>query len=418
MNTFVSMKAEIITIGDELLLGQTIDTNSVYISKVLTPLGFNIHNKQAISDSKHAIIENLDLSIKRSNLIIITGGLGPTKDDITKHTLTEYFNSDWRWDEEVLKHLESIFSDRGGELLDINKQQAMLPALCETLFNNKGTAPGMLFKIQGVWIASLPGVPYEMVEIMEHSLIPKLKSEFNIKPIINRTLTTALIPESKIAKKLEAFEEATANRFSLAYLPSYNIVKIRLNALNSGITQNEFEQTWEKLILELGKWVVDTTDSLISEQWAKILKEKAFQISTAESCTGGYIGNQLIRVSGASSFFQGSVISYANQIKSDVLNVDPDLIQKHGAVSEEVAIAMVKGVSQIMNTTVSIATTGIAGPTGGTEEKPVGTIWIAVKINDQISVKRYKLRGTRIEFMLRAFNTAFVQFKNLLQHSK
>ncbi len=154
MNTFVSMKAEIITIGDELLLGQTVDTNSVFISKVLTPLGFNIHYKQAISDSKQAIIESLDLSIKRSKLIIITGGLGPTKDDITKHTLAEYFHSDWRWDEDVLNHLESIFSDRGRELLDINKQQAMLPALCKTLFNRKGTAPGMLFDIQGVWVAS------------------------------------------------------------------------------------------------------------------------------------------------------------------------------------------------------------------------------------------------------------------------
>jgi len=305
LNTFVSMKAEIITIGDELLLGQTVDTNSVFISKVLTPLGFNIHYKQAISDSKQAIIESLDLSIKRSKLIIITGGLGPTKDDITKHTLAEYFHSDWRWDKDVLKHLESIFSDRGRELLDINKQQAMLPALCETLFNRKGTAPGMLFDIQGVWVASLPGVPYEVVEIMEHSLIPKLKSEFNIKPIINRTLTTALIPESKIAQKLEAFEESIKNRFSLAYLPSYNIVKIRLNALNSNITQNEFDQKWEKLIHELGDWVVDTTDSPISEQWAKILIEKDFQISTAESCTGGYIGNQLVSVSGASIYFQG-----------------------------------------------------------------------------------------------------------------
>ncbi len=418
MNTFVSMKAEIITIGDELLLGQTVDTNSVFISKVLTPLGFNIHYKQAISDSKQAIIESLDLSIKRSKLIIITGGLGPTKDDITKHTLAEYFHSDWRWDKDVLKHLESIFLDRGRELLDINKQQAMLPALCETLFNRKGTAPGMLFDIQGVWVASLPGVPYEVVEIMEHSLIPKLKSEFNIKPIINRTLTTALIPESKIAQKLEAFEESIKNRFSLAYLPSYNIVKIRLNALNSTITQNEFDQKWEKLIHELGDWVVDTTDSPISEQWAKILIEKDFQISTAESCTGGYIGNQLVSVSGASTYFQGSVVSYANQIKSNVLNVDADLIQKYGAVSKEVAVAMVNGVSQVMNTSVAIATTGIAGPTGGTEEKPVGTIWIAVKINDHISVKQYKLRGTRIEFMLRAFNTAFVQFKNLLQHSK
>ena len=224
--------------------------------------------------------------------------------------------------------------------------------------------------------------------------------------------------KSKIAQKLEIFEDAIADRFSLAYLPSYNIVKIRLNALNSNITQNEFDQTWEKLIHELGDWVIDTTDSPISEQWAKILKDKAFQISTAESCTGGYIGNQLVSVAGASSYFQGSVISYANQIKSDILNIDPALIQEYGAVSEEVATAMVQGVSRIMNTPVAISTTGIAGPTGGTEEKPVGTIWIAVKINEHISVKRYTLRGTRTEFMLRAFNTAFVQFKNLLQQVK
>jgi nicotinamide-nucleotide amidase len=412
------MKAEIITIGDELLLGQTIDTNSVYIAKVLAPLGINIHYKQAISDSKDAIIGSLEISIKRSKLIIITGGLGPTKDDITKHTLTEYFNSDWRWDEEVLHHLENIFSDRGRELLDINKQQAMLPALCETLFNQKGTAPGMLFKVKDTWIASLPGVPYEVVEIMEQSLIPKLKSEFDIKPIINKTLTTALIPESKIAQKLIDFEDGIANRFSLAYLPSYNIVKIRLNALNQSITQTEFDKTWDKLIDELGEWVADTTDSPISEQWARMLKENNFQISTAESCTGGYIGNQLVSVAGASSYFQGSVISYANEIKSDVLKIDSELIKKHGAVSKEVAIAMVEGASRIMNTPVAVSTTGIAGPTGGTEDKPVGTIWIAIKINDHISVEQYKLRGTRTEFMLRAFNTAYIQFKNLLKDIK
>lgn len=411
------MKVEIITIGDELLLGQTIDTNSAYIAKVLAPLGMKVHYKVSISDNAEAIVDSLELAMGRSQLVIITGGLGPTKDDITKFTLKEFFKTVWRWDDEVYQHLNSIFQKRGRTLLDINQKQAELPGSCETLFNAKGTAPGMLFKENGTWIASLPGVPYEVEEIMQKSLIPKLRKEFNLKPILKKTLTTALIPESIIAQKLNDYEEGLGKDFGLAYLPSYNIVKIRLTAMSEHVDQSQFDHKWNELLTILGSWVQYESDESVSSRWSKLLTENNLTFGTAESCTGGFISKELVRTPGASAFFNGSIVSYSNDVKADVLNVDKGFIAQYGAVSEPVAKSMVENMCLQLGVESGVATTGIAGPSGGSTEKPVGTIFIGVKIKDEISIEKYVLRGDREEFMLRAFNTAFVQFKNLLDNT-
>jgi nicotinamide-nucleotide amidase len=408
------MRAEIITIGDELLIGQTIDTNSVYISRQLSNLGIETIHKSAISDNKNAIIQELNDALNRSDLIIITGGLGPTKDDITKKTLAEFFNSGWRMDQIVLNHLETIFKNRGRELLEINKMQAELPDNCTTLFNEVGTAPGMLFKYEGKWIASMPGVPSEVEYILENSLLPLVQSEFQIPPLKRRILVTLMEPESSLSKQLESFELSITNKCSLAYLPHQNSVKLRLNQTDPQLTEVEFEDFWQSLISELGDKVFASGDITPAKFLVDTLKSKDLKIGTAESCTGGFAANQLVQVSGASDVFWGSVLSYHNDIKVNQLNVPREEIEKYGAVSEEVATAMVAGLCEKFQLDVGISTTGIAGPSGGTENKPVGLVYIGICIKGETWVKKFKVRGNRVQFMERATNCAFHFLKQKL----
>ncbi len=408
------MRAEIITIGDELLIGQTIDTNSVYISRQLSNLGIETIHKSAISDNKNAIIQELKDAFTRSDLIIITGGLGPTKDDITKKTLAEFFQSDWRMDQSVLSHLETIFKNRGRELLEINKMQAELPENCTTLFNEVGTAPGMLFKYESKWIASMPGVPSEVEYIIENSLLPLLQTEFQIPPLKRQILVTLMEPESSLSKQLEDFELAITNKCSLAYLPHQNSVKLRLNQIDPQLTESEFDGYWQRLTSELGNKVFATGDITPAKFLVDTLKSKDLKIGTAESCTGGFVANQLVQVSGASDVFWGSVLSYHNDIKVNQLNVPREEIEKHGAVSEEVASAMVAGLCEKFQLDVGISTTGIAGPSGGTENKPVGLVYIGICIKGETWVKKFKVRGNRVQFMERATNCAFHFLKQKL----
>ncbi len=401
------MRAEIITIGDELLIGQTVDTNSVYISRQLSNLGIETIHKSAISDNKNAIIQELNEALNRSDLIIITGGLGPTKDDITKKTLADYFKSGWRIDQSVLDHLETIFKNRGRELLEINKLQAELPENCITLFNEVGTAPGMLFKHNGKWIASMPGVPSEVENILENALLPLIQSEFQIPPLKRRILITLLEPESSLSKQLEEFELSINNKCTLAYLPHQNSVKLRLNQIDPILSDEEFEQYWNQLINELGDKVFAVGDMSPAQFLVEKLKSNNLKIGTAESCTGGFVANQIVQVSGASEVFWGSVLSYHNDIKIHELNVPQEQIEKHGAVSEEVAASMVEGLCQKLKLNVGISTTGIAGPLGGTDSKPVGLVYVGIHINGQTWVKKFHVRGNRIQFMERATNCAF-----------
>jgi len=410
---FCRMEIEIITIGDELLIGQTIDTNSVYLAQVLAPMGLNISRKTAIKDQKEAIISSLNESFKRVNFIIVTGGLGPTNDDITKSVLQSYFQCGTRIDDSVLEHLKLIFKNRGPELIEINKMQATLPDCCKTLFNPQGTAPGMWFEKDGKFLAAMPGVPGEVRAITEVSLIPILSPLFKLPPALHRTLSTALIPESIIAQKLQNFESSIPG-CGLAYLPAHNLVKLRLSRKDPNLSQEKFDAYWKQLLDILGDWVFSENDLSMSEWLLNLTNERKLTLATAESCTGGYIGNQIVQLTGASKFYLGSVNAYHNDIKERVLGVQNSILKTHGAVSSEAAVEMVEGICRLFKADIGIATTGIAGPSGGSDEKPVGTIFIAIKYQDEISVKRYTLRGGRLDFMIRAMNTAMKQLKEMI----
>lgn len=410
------MNAEIITIGDELLIGQTIDTNSVYLAKKFEEIGIRISRKTTISDEKSDIIEMLQSASQRVDLIIITGGLGPTKDDITKKTLVDYFQCGWRIDENVINHLAKIFESRGRQFLEINKVQADLPACCETLHNEVGTAPGMLFNENGKIIISLPGVPNEVEYLIENQAIPRLIEQFNLAKIEHRTLITLMVPESLLSKQLEPFEASLPDNLKLAYLPSFNCVKLRLSA-NENIISSLFLDEWFiKLQTATHPHVFCTSDITPVNHISSLLLEKNISISTAESCTGGFIANQFVQTPGISKIVSGSIITYSNEAKESELNVPHNLLKEFGAVSEEVAIAMANGVCEKFNSMLGIATTGIAGPTGGTDKKPVGTIFIAVKYLDQILVRKFRLFGNRIQFMERASNCAMAMVKEIIEN--
>ncbi len=411
-----SMNAEIITIGDELLIGQTVDTNSVYLAKKLEEIGIRISRKTAISDNVNDINEMLFSAMKRVQLIIITGGLGPTKDDITKKTLATFFNSGWRTDLSVIEHLENIFKNRGRELLETNKLQAELPDKCETLFNAVGTAPGMLFQEDNKIIISLPGVPNEVKYITENQLIPRLSDLFKLKAVTHKTLVTLMIAESLLSKKLENFEAQLPMDLSLAYLPNFNAVKLRLSCHNPQFSEKEFENYFQKLQHELGSHLFCLGDRNPVEYIAEKLIHQKIEIALAESCTGGYIANQFIQIAGISSIIKGSMITYSNDVKVHELLVPQNELDTEGAVSEIVALRMVEGICRKFNSNIGIATTGIAGPDGGSEKKPVGTIFIAVKYNDRQIVQKFRLFGTRVQFMERATNCAMFMVKEILEN--
>lgn len=414
------MNAQIITIGDELLLGQTIDTNSVYLAQFLNPLGIQISKKTAISDRKEDIINTLKLAISEADVIIITGGLGPTKDDITKKTLADFFQTGFRIDQTVLDHLEDIFKSRGRELMETNKLQAEVPETCEVLFNQEGTAPGMLFRHtfngNARWIFSLPGVPNEVKYICEYSMKPILVSEVEGTVLRNKTLLTLMQPESLLSRDLEDFEVQLPNHLKLAYLPSFNLVKLRLTEQISG-SDSVFDEQWNNLNAILGDRVYAEGDVSVVLPLVEFARIHNLKIATAESCTGGFIGNQFIRLSGISDVFEGGVISYSNAIKTQLLGVNHLLIEEKGAVSEEVAKEMVIGACNNLNCQIGISTTGIAGPTGGTPEKPVGLVFIGLKFMDHVIVKKQYIRGNREQFMERVHNAACFYLMQLIRKS-
>ena len=410
------MNAEIITIGDELLMGQTIDTNSVYIAKKLETIGIRIHYKTAISDSIEAINQTLELALKRSELIILTGGLGPTKDDITKKTLANFFQSGWRTDQTVIDHLKKIFERRGRTLLDSNLLQAELPEKCITLFNQAGTAPGMWFDHDQKIIISLPGVPNEVEYLIENQVIPRLNTQFNLPQLVHKTLVTLMVPESLLSKQLEAFEASLPSEISLAYLPSFNCVKLRLSAkIGQTVSEDVLTSWFEKLQLEAAPHVLCTTDSLPCHYIAQRLLNENITFSLAESCTGGYISNQMVQVPGISAVFEGSMVSYSYRIKHEKLGVSNEILNSVGAVSEECAVAMAKGIRDFSSAQLGIGVTGIAGPGGGSSDKPVGTVYIAVSFKNHVIVRRFNLPGTRIQFMERTANCAMALVNEILE---
>jgi nicotinamide-nucleotide amidase len=387
-------QATIITIGDELLIGQTIDTNSAWIAKQLNALGIDVQRRIAVGDDANAITKALDEEIPRADIVLLTGGLGPTADDITKPLLCNYFKGKLVVNEQVLEHVKDIFTRRNRPFLERNMKQAEVPDVCKVLFNPIGTAPGMLFEKEGKLIISMPGVPFEMMAIMETAVLPLLKQQSSTGFIVHRSIVTAGEGESFIADKIADIESALPAYIKLAYLPSLGMVKLRLTAKGDDENQliNETELWCEKLIDRLGTIVIAKEDIPIQQVLGDLLKEKGLTLSLAESCTGGYISHLLTLVKGASDFYKGSIVSYLIEVKENVLGVDVGTVKQYGAVSEQVATQMAGGVRSMLKTNYSLSITGILDkdPVEGETAEP-GTVWIGVSAEGTMKAKQFKV---------------------------
>ena len=392
------MKAELITIGDELLIGQTIDTNGSWLAEQLNLLGITVSQISSIRDNREHIISSLQNAQSRSELVILTGGLGPTNDDITKSTLCEFFDSELVLNEQVLEKIEAYFNSRSLKMIKVNSDQAMLPNNCQFLRNERGTASGMWFKKDGVDFISLPGVPYEMKGIFLDEILPVLKAQYSISTVVNKTVKTQGIGESFLAEIIKDWEKKLIDSgLKLAYLPSPGIVKLRITAFgnNEAELSARIDDSIENLKKLIPKYIFGYEKDRIEEVVGQLLKEKGSSLSLAESCTGGNIAHLITGVSGSSNYFKGSVVAYSNDIKQQVLNVDPKSIQQNGAVSKQVVEQMATGVRNSFKSDYAIATSGVAGPTGGTKQKPVGTVWIAVAYNEGVVSKRFNFGNNR-----------------------
>lgn len=371
---------EIITIGDELLIGQVIDTNSAWIGQQLNAMGIRVHQITSVSDRQEHILSALDEAKRRAEVVLITGGLGPTKDDITKKTLCTYFGAGLRFDEAVYANIERLFRERGREVTPTNRMQAEVPDNCTVLPNPRGTAAGMWFEQDGVVFISMPGVPFEMKAIMEQEVLPRLKQRFALPPVLHRTVLTQGIGESMLSDRLEAWETALPPFIRLAYLPSPGTVRLRMTA--SGKSEDELRaalQEQEDLLLpQIASHVYGFDDDTLEEVVGRLLTAAGKSVGTAESCTGGYIAHRITSVPGSSAYYKGSIVPYAYEEKEKHLGIPAELLNRHGAVSEPVIRMMAENARVFLDVDYAIATSGIAGPGGATPEKPVGTVWIAV----------------------------------------
>jgi nicotinamide-nucleotide amidase len=386
-----NINAEIITIGDEILIGQIVDTNSAWIAQKLNDIGINIVQITSISDNKLPILSSLDSATLRADLIIVTGGLGPTKDDITKQTIAGYFHSSMVCNRDVLNHIIGLLEPRGVKINELNRKQAEVPDKCTVLHNACGTAPGMWFEKKGKIFVFMPGVPFEMKYIVSQQLIPRLKEYFKTPAIVHKTLMLQGVAESMLAQHLEEWENQLPSNIKLAYLPSPGLIRLRLTAKGDmeEVLKNSILIQVQKLEPLIRQWYYADDDESIEVTIGKLLKINNKTLSAAESCTGGKIAHLITSVPGSSAYFTGGVVAYSNQIKEDFLGVNPQLIRNHGAVSKEVVEAMALGVCRKMNTDFAVATSGIAGPDGGTDEKPVGTVWTAVASKNDVFSKKY-----------------------------
>ncbi len=374
------MKATIITIGDEILIGQIVDTNSVSIAKHLNAAGIVVHEKRSIGDDRAQIIEQVGNAMHLCEVVIITGGLGPTKDDITKRTLADLFGMQLVTNPHVEEHVRQMLTARGIDYNELNRSQSLVPDGCTVLFNAHGTAPGMWFEHNGHVIVSLPGVPFEMEHLLEDEVMPRLKTHFSLHQIVHRTLITSGLAESVLAKKIEAWEEALPSYLKLAYLPNPGAVRLRLSAyeVEGERVAREIEAQFETLKKIIPSYVIGYETASVQQLIHQTLIERHATLATAESCTGGTIATRFTAMAGASAYFLGGIVAYSNALKISALGVNGTDIDTRGAVSEEVARQMAEGARRITGADYAIATTGIAGPAGGTATKPVGTVWIAV----------------------------------------
>ncbi|MBA3704585.1 MAG: competence/damage-inducible protein A [Bacteroidetes bacterium] len=391
------MLAEIITIGDEILIGQIVDTNSAFIATLLNMNGVSVKQISSVSDNREHILKALDEAKERADIIIITGGLGPTKDDITKKTLCDYFKTTMRFDETVYQDVVNIFASYGKDVTPINRKQAEVPEICSIIRNYNGTAPGMWFDANGKVFISLPGVPYEMKAMMQEQVIPKIKKQFKLPAIYHKTVLTQGLGESYLSELISDWEDSLAtDNIKLAYLPSPGMVRLRLST--KGNDEKKLRSTVDKKIEELkvliaeyiyGYEIYGEEKESLEQMVGRLLRNKKKTLSTAESCTGGYISHLITTVPGSSNYYIGSIISYSYGVKEKELGVSKQLLEKHGAVSQPVVEQMAKAIREKYKTDYSIAASGVAGPGGGTDEKPVGTVWIAIATTDKVVSQKF-----------------------------
>ena len=411
------MKVEIITIGDEILIGQIVDTNSAWMATELNKVGFEVVQITSVHDNENHILDSLELALQRADIVLFTGGIGPTKDDITKQTLCKFFKTRLVFDESVLRNIEQLFSTRPNFVInELTRAQAMVPENCIVIQNQVGTAPLTWFEKSGKIIVSMPGVPYEMKNAMSTEIIPRLHKRFKTPVLLYKNVQVFGYGESALALKIAEWENELPGYIRLAYLPNSGIVKLRLSGLLDNLLELEFSmnQQIDKLKQILGSAIVAFEDIPIAEVIGNLLKSKKLVVATAESCTGGNIAHELTLIPGSSDFFKGSVVAYSNEIKTSLLQVSTADLKNFGAVSQQVVEQMAVGVRKLLKSDVSIATSGIAGPAGGTEEKPVGTVWIAVSSADTTLSSEFRFGSLREQNINRSTQAALLLLKEII----
>lgn len=398
MVNYKEVKAEIIAIGDELLYGQITDTNSQWISQELDKIGVRVVHRSTIGDNRDSILAAFADAEKRADIILITGGLGPTNDDLTKPLLAEYFGCGIEMVPEALEAVRTFFEKRGRELTDLNRLQAHLPTKCSYVPNDLGTAPGMWFEENGRKWMSMPGVPHEMKNLMNQHVIPKIRSLFTLPNIYHKVIKTVGIGESWLADLIKDWENNLPSHIKLAYLPSLGQVKLRLTAFGEDLfdLQNDVENEIEKVKPLIEKYIYGYNKETLEEAVGRLLKQKDKKISLAESCTGGYISHLITSIAGSSDYFQGSMIPYHNTFKNKLLGVENETLETYGAVSEPTIIQMAENIRKKFNADFGLASSGIAGPGGGWAEKPVGTVWIACAFEGKTVTKKLQLTQDRM----------------------
>jgi nicotinamide-nucleotide amidase len=411
------MNVTIINIGDELLIGQVVNTNASTMARILTEAGMEVGKTVVVGDSRDDIWQAVDAAMHSSDTVLVTGGLGPTKDDITKKLLCEYFGSELVESEVALENVKRLFAVRGFELTPVNRAQALVPKCCEVLNNDVGTAPCMWFEREGKVLVSLPGVPHEMEWLMANRVITKLQETFKMETIINKNILTQGIGESFLSDLIEPWELALPECIRLAYLPVAGMTKLRLTArgTQAASLRTAIDKAVEGLYKIAGQYIVGEDCETLAELVHKTLTERGLTLATAESCTGGTIASQLTAQAGASAYFKGGVVAYSNEVKECALGVQHSTLEAHGAVSEETAREMAEGVRKRLGADLAIATTGIAGPDGGTKEKPVGTVWIAVADATHTEAQLLSFPGRRRQQNIdRTVNQAFSMLMKLV----
>ena len=412
------MQADIITIGDEILIGQIVDTNSTWIANQLESAGVKVRQITSVSDEKEHILSTLDSSLKSSDLVILTGGLGPTNDDLTKHALCDFFQDELIFSKEVLDDIKSLFAKHGRRMNFHNEQQAMVPAKCQLLRNSKGTAPGMYFEKNGKLVVSLPGVQFEMKHLMQEFL-PFLQQQFQLPFVIHQLVLLRGIVESHLAELIESWEEALPQVIKLAYLPSRGVIKLRFTARGDDerFLKHVIDEQIEKLREIAGQYFCPFQESKTEFIVGELLKMNKATMATAESCTGGKIAHRITSVAGSSAFFKGSVVAYSEEIKKTELGVKSTTIALNHIVSKEVVVEMAQGVKNKLNVDYALATSGIAGPGGTKQDKPIGTVCVALATTNNTIAETFYFKGSREEVIDKATEKALWMLKETLENN-